>query len=211
VRPRRSALKNPLVLVLVCVSALLLARIHGWSPFEGEVSSPGGDLTKTELPEGVIDKKNSVKNNDGDPASLTKPLPVSGPQIKISLSGKPGISSSLAQLTAEKLEKLLAKKNAANPQIISITGQIVIWNINEMPADKKGALTTLMTVAVNGLTFEGGKKTRSLPVLSVTIQGKGSPKAFLPEVATALAREIANEISFREKSKKAESPGSGFE
>ena len=32
VRPRRSVLKNPLVLVLVCVSALLIARIHGWSP-----------------------------------------------------------------------------------------------------------------------------------------------------------------------------------
>ena len=211
VRPKSSLLKNTLVLALVCFIALLIARIHGWPPFGGEVSRPGSDLTQTQLPEEVINEKNPVKNDGRGPVSFTRPVSVSGPQIKISLSGKPGISSSLAQLTTEKLENLLIKKNAANPQIISITGQVVIRNINEMPPDKEGTLTTLMTVAVNGLTFGGGKTTRSLPILSVTVQGKGSAKTFLPEAASALAREIANETLLQEESKKEENPGSGFE
>ena len=211
VRPKSSLLKNTLVLALVCFIALLIARIHGWPPFGGEVSPPGSDLTQTQLPEEVINEKNPVKNDGRGPVSFTRPVSVSGPQIKISLSGKPGISSSLAQLTTEKLENLLIKKNAANPQIISITGQVVIRNINEMPPDKEGTLTTLMTVAVNGLTFGGGKTTRSLPILSVTVQGKGSAKTFLPEAASALAREIANETLLQEESKKEENPGSGFE
>jgi len=211
VRPKSSLLRNPLVLALVCVSALLVARIHGWPPFGGEVPPPGNNLTKTQLSGGVTDEKNLIKNDDKGAASLTQPVSMPGPRVKIRLSGKPGITLSLAQLTAEKLENLLTKKNAPNPQIISITGQVVIRNINEKPPDKEGALTTLMTVAVNGLTFGGGKTTRSLPVLSVTMQGKGSAKTFLPEVASALAREIANEALLQEESKKEESPGSGFE
>ena len=211
VRPRRSVLKNPLVLVLVCVSALLIARIHGWTPFEGEVSPPESDLTQTELPGETTDEKNSIKNDGRVPVSLTKPLPVSDFQVKIRLSGKPGMSLSLAQLTTEKLETLLTKNNAANTEIISIAGQVVIRNISEMPPDKEGTLTTLMTVAVNGLTFGDGKGLRSLPILSVTVQGKGSARAFLPEAASALAREIANETSLKEKRKKKENPGSGFE
>jgi len=211
VRPKKSVLKNPLVLALVSVAIVLVARIHGWAPFGGEVSQPGSNLTQTELPKGVADEKTSVKKDGRDPASLTKPLSVPGSQVKIRLSGKPGMSLSLAQLTTEKLENLLTKKNPANPQIISITGQVVIRNINEMPPDKEGALTTLMTVAVNGLTFRVGKTTRSLPVLSVTVQGKGTAKIFLPEVASALAREIGNETSLQEKIKKEANPGSGFE
>ena len=172
---------------------------------------PGSDLTQTGLSGGVPDVKNPVTSEDKGTESLTEPEPVSGPQIKISLSGKPGIALALAQLATKKLENLLTKKNTANPQNISITGQIVIRNISEMPPDKEGALTTLMTVAVNGLTFGDNKTTRSLSILSVTVQGKGSAKAFLPEVASALAREIANETSLKEKSKKKENSGSGFE
>jgi len=210
VRHKSSLLKNTLVLALVCFTALLVARIHGWPPFKGEVSPPGSDLTQTELPEVVIDGKIPVDNGK-DTTPLIDPVSVTGPQIKISLSGKPGISSSLAQLTTEKLENLLTRKNAANPQIIKIAGEVVIRNISEMPPDKEGNLTTLMTVAVNGLVFGGGKTPRSLPVLSVTLQGKGSAKAFLPQVASALAREIANETSLQKKSKKKATPGSGFE
>ena len=142
---------------------------------------------------------------------MTKPEPEPVSRLKIRLSGKPGMSLSLAQLTTEKLEAFLTKNNAVNTEIISIAGQVVIRNISEMPPDKEGTLTTLMTVAVNGLTFKDGRRTRSLPVLSITVQGKGSAKAFLPEVATALAREIANETSMQEKSRKKATPGSGFE
>ena len=211
VRPKNSLLKNALVLALVCFTALLIAWIHGWPPFEGEVSPPGSNLTQTELPEGATDEKHPVKNDGKGPASLTQPVVVPGPQVKITLSAEPGIASSLAQLTTEKLENLLTKENAANPQIISITGRVVIRNISEMPPDKEGALTTLMTVAVNGLTFGNGKTMVSLPVLSVTIQGKGSAITFLPEAASALAREIANKTFLQAENKKEEAAGRGFE
>ena len=211
VRAKNPLLKNALILGLVCFAAFLVTRIHGWPPFGGEVSPPGSNLPQVELPEVVIDEKIPVENNAKDTTPLIDPVSVTGPKIKISLSGKPGISSSLAQLTTEKLESLLIKKTGANTHIINITGQVVIRNISEMPPDKEGALTTLMTVAVNGLTFGGGKKTRSLPVLSITVQGKGSARTFLAEAASALAREIANETSLQEENKKVENPGSGFE
>jgi len=211
VRPKKSLLKTALVLALVCVSALLVAKIHGWPPFGRETSPTGSDLIQTQLPEEVTDEKTAVTNDGKGTAPLTESVPVPGPGVNIKLSGKPGIATSLAQLTTEKLENLLTKKNAANPQIINITGQVVIRNISEMPPDKEGALSARMTVAVTGLTFGGGKTTRSLPVLSVTVHGKGSAKTFLPEVASALAREIANKTSLQEESRKEENAGRGFE
>ena len=210
-RAKKSLLKNALLLGLVCFTAFLIARIHGWTPFGSEVPPPGSDLTQTGLSGGVTVEKDPVTSEDKSTESLTEPEPVSDPRIKISLSGKPGIALSLAQLTTEKLENLLTKKNIADPQNIGITGQIVIRNISEMPPDKGGALTTLMTVAVNGLTFGDNKTKRSLPVFSITVQGKGSVKTFLPEAASALAREIANETSLKKERKKKEKPGSGFE
>ena len=211
VKPKNPLLKNLLVVALVCVSALLVARIHGWTPFGGEVSPPEGNLTQTRLSDEVIEEKNSINNGGKGAVSLTQPVFLPGPRVNIRLSGRSGISSSLAQLTTEKLENLLTKKPSANPQPINITGQVVIRNINEIPSDNEDALTTLMTVAVNGLTFEGGKTTRSLPVLSITVQGQGSIETFLPEAASALAREIANETSLKKESKKKEHTGSGFE
>ncbi len=211
VRPKSSLLKKALVLALVCVSALLVATIHGWPPFGREISPLRSDLTQTQLPGGVTDEKNAVRNDGRGPASLTQPVLVPGARVKIRLSGKPGIASYLAQLTTEKLENLLTKENAANPQIISITGQVVIRNIREMPPGKNVALTTRMTVAVNGLTFGNGKTMAPFPALSVTVQGKGPAKTFLPEVASALAREIANKTLFQEENKKEENAGRGFE
>ncbi len=211
VRPKSPLLKNALVLALICVSALLVAKIYGWPPFGREILPLRSDLAQTQLPEGVTDEKNTDRNNGRGLASLIQPVLVPGPRVKIRLSGKPGIASYLAQLTTEKLENLLTKKNAANPQIFSITGRVVIRNISEMPPDKKGAISTRMTVALNGLTFGNGKTMAPLPAISVMVQGKGPAKTFLPEAALALAREIANKIPLQKESKKEENAGRGFE
>ena len=40
-RAKNPLLKNVLLLGLVCFTAFLIARIHGWRPFGSEVSPPG--------------------------------------------------------------------------------------------------------------------------------------------------------------------------
>ena len=142
---------------------------------------------------------------------MTEPALSPGSRAKIELSGKPGLAWDLAQLTTEKLMDLLKTEQAVNPKIIRITGRVVILNISKMPLHNKSAFGTRMTVAVKRLTFGGGKRAASFPVLTVIIKAKGPAKALLPKAASVLARKIVNKRPMRDNRRKEAAAGSGFD
>jgi hypothetical protein len=208
---KKSLMSGLLISLLICATALLLARIHGWPPFEGKISTERKEMALKEAPVAVNENKAVITGGPDIPPSSEPPTAAPDVHAEIQLSGENGVAADLARLTAEQLEDLLKRKGPLDSGVTRISGRIVVLDSVEYPSDKAGGISSRMTVAVKGLAFKAGKATRASGELRLVVKGEGAAEDLLPEAASALARQIVKGPRTQEEVRTEEKTGKGFD
>lgn len=208
--------KNPsrsriLILLLICAAVLLLARIHGWPPFEGRILTEKKDISITEAPLTTSDHKAALSGKTDTPPSPDPSASVPDIHAEIHLSGENGVAADLARLTAEQIAKLLERKEPPDTGITGIGGHVVVVDLVEDPSGKTTGIFTRMTVAVKALTIRKGKTAESFGELFFEVKGEGTAEGLIPEAASALARKIVKAPRPQKEIRREEKTVSGFD
>jgi hypothetical protein len=209
---RRYLVRGVLIVLLVCATALLLARIHGWPPFEA--ARPSGAVDEAVFQERPRVVKDAQPTETGPPPAPPPVAPrAERPDIRpeIRLFGERGLSAELARLAVRQLENLLKKEAPDHSGIARISGRVVVLEEGDPFPGKAGRETGRMTVVVRDLTVKGGRADSSPRTLRLVVRGHGSKEGWLQQAASALAARIVDPALPEEEVRDVQGPGRGFD